>query len=150
MDSDVMFSVSDAVYRNRHPRAQRWQEMCEKEDNIFNSHEFRIFWAPSELPLDFLLGDRHASLRLQSPANCNGKQDFTQPSPKPVVEEEEEEEDEEIIRISWKQILQLLTKWDPLIHYSACLSQLELDMNVTTTVHKILAMRLPEQNILKT
>ena len=61
-----MFSVSDAVYR-KVTRAQRGQEMCENEDNIFNSNEVRLFRPARELPLDFPRGDRHASFRLQPP-----------------------------------------------------------------------------------
>jgi len=51
--------------------------------------------------------------------------------------------------MSWKQILQLLTRWDPFIHYSTCLRQLYVSMNDVVTAHKMLAMRLPERNNLK-
>ena len=53
------------------------------------------------------------------------------------------------MRKSWKKILQLLTRWDALIHYSARLRQLELALNDVATAHKVLAMRLLERNISK-
>jgi len=74
--------------------------MYEKEDNFFNSKEVRLFRATRELPLYFLRGDRHVSLRLQTPVNCIGKHDIRHPSPQ-LVMEEEEDEDEETMQISW-------------------------------------------------
>jgi len=140
-----MFSVSEAVNRTGH--AQRGQEMYDNYENIFTSNKFRLFRPPRDLPLEFLRwGPRHASLRIKPPVNCIGKQDFPHPSPEPVLGEDE---DEDFMRMSWKQILQLLTRWDPLIHYSTWSRQLELAMNDTTTGHAMLAMRLPERNILK-
>jgi len=61
----------------------------------------------------------------------------------------EEEEDEKTMRITGKQILQLLTLWDPLIHHSTWLRQLHMAMNDVATAHNMLAMHLPERNILK-
>ena len=53
------------------------------------------------------------------------------------------------MQMTWKQILQLLTRCDPLVHYSKWLHQLESAMNDAATARKMLAMRLPERNILK-
>jgi len=59
------------------------------------------------------------------------------------------EEEEETMRLSWKQVLRLFTRWEPLIHYSTWLRQLELAMGDATTAHKMLPMCVPEHNILK-
>ena len=50
--------------------------------------------------------------------------------------------------LSWRQILRLLTRWDPLIRYTAWLHDLEAAMNDRPTAHKMLAMKQPEFNIL--
>jgi len=81
-----------------------------EEYNIFNNDEVRLFRAPHEHLLDFLRQDRYDCI-------CVGKYDFNHPSPEPDVEEKEEEE--ETMRMYWKQTLQLLTRWDPLVRYSA-------------------------------
>jgi len=65
----------------------------------------------------------------------------------PKAEEEEEEEDHTEL-LSWRQILRLLTRWNPLIQYTAWLHELEAAMNDRSTAHKILAMEQPERNIL--
>ena len=57
-----------------------------------------------------------------------------------------EEKDRELL--SWRQILRLLTRWDPLIRYTAWLHELEAAMNYRPTAHKVLAMEQPEHNIL--
>ena len=54
--------------------------------------------------------------------------------------EQDLEEEEEAMCLSWRQILRLLTRWDPLIQYTTGLHQIEAAMNDPPTAHKILAM----------
>jgi len=49
----------------------------------------------------------------------------------------------------WKEIVRLLTGWDPFVHYSTRLQLLEMAMDDAATAHKMLAMRRTERNILK-
>jgi len=53
------------------------------------------------------------------------------------------------VLLSWRQILRLLMRWDPLIQYTAWLHELEAAMNDRPTAHKMQAMDQPERNILK-
>jgi len=117
--------------------------MWEKEDSTFSIVEVRLVRSPREYPLDFLRVDRHDCAWLPTLVNSIGKYDFHH------LEPDVEEEEEETMRMSWKKIQQLLTRWDPFIHYSTWLRQLDLAMNDVVTAHKMLAMRLPERNILK-
>jgi len=66
------------------------------------------------------------------------------PHPAPNAEEEED-----TVLLSWRQILRLLTRWDPLIQYTAWLHELEAAMNDRPTAHKMVAMDQPERNIFK-
>jgi len=52
------------------------------------------------------------------------------------------------VLLSWRQILRLLTRWDPLIRYTAWLHDLEAAMNDRPTAHKMLAIEQSERNIL--
>ena len=65
------------------------------------------------------------------------------PKPEPDMEEEDD-----TLLLSWKQILRLLTRWDPFIRYSAWLHHIHLAMDNPTTAHKMLVMCQPERNIL--
>jgi len=65
------------------------------------------------------------------------------PHPAPNAEEEED-----IVLLSWRQILRLVTTWDPLFQHTAWLHELEVAMNDSPTAHKMLAMEKPERNIL--
>ena len=64
------------------------------------------------------------------------------------VEEEEEAEREDTVLLSWRQILWLLTIWDPLIQYSTWLRHLHLAMDHPPKAHKMLAMDQRERHIL--
>jgi len=110
--------------------AQRGQEMWE-EDSTFSIEEVRMVRSPHEHPLDFLRVDRHDCVWLPTLVNSIGKYDFHHPEPD-VAEEEEQE----ATRMSWKQIVQFLKRWDPFIHYSTWLRQLDLAMNDVVTAHK--------------
>jgi len=123
-------------------------------DSTFSSEEVHLFRSSREHPLDFLWQDRHDCNWLQPLfLNGNEKQEFppfplaygvvASPSPEPHVEEEE------TMLMTWKEILLLLTNWGPLVHYSTWLQLLELAMNDAATAREMLAMRLPERNILK-
>jgi len=63
------------------------------------------------------------------------------PNPAPNAEED-------TVLLSWRQILRLLTRWDPLIRCTALLHELEAAMNDRPTAQKMLAMEQPERNIL--
>ena len=84
-----------------------------------------------------VVGNEVRLFRASPSVTITGNPDFHHPSPEPDVEEE-------TMCLSWKQILRLLTRWDPFTHYSNWLSKLQLAMDVTTTAHKMLAMRLPQ------
>jgi len=132
-DADVMFFV---CFRRRLPdlsRTHRGQEMW-GEDSSFSSDEVRLVRAFREHPLDFLQQDRH---------DCIWLQPLLFPGNQPDVEEEE------TTHMTSKQILRLLTGWYPLVHYSTWLKLLEMAMKGTATAREMLAMRLPDRNILK-
>jgi len=138
MDADVMFQ---SLFTTPVTRAQRGQEMWEKEDSTFSIDEVRLVRSPREHPLDFLRLDRHDCVWLPTLVNSIGKYDFHHLEP--------DVEEEETMRMSWKQIVLLLTRWDPFMHYSTWLRQLDLAINHVVTAYKMLDMRLPERNILK-
>ena len=50
--------------------------------------------------------------------------------------------------MTWKQILRLLTRWDPVLHYSTWLRELESAMNDVPTAHRKLDLCQPVRNIL--
>jgi len=56
--------------------------------------------------------------------------------------------EEDTVLLSWRQILRLLTRWDPLYRYTAWLHELETAMNDRPTAHKMLAIEHLERNIL--
>ena len=114
-----------------------------KRTASFSIDEVRLIRSPREHHLDFLRVDWHGCVWLPTLANCIGKY-IHHSSTQPDVEGEEDK-----MRISCQQIRLLLAWWDPLIHYSTQLPQLDLVINDVATAHKILAMRLPQRNILK-
>lgn len=67
------------------------------------------------------------------------------PSPEPDVEV-----GEGTMKMTWKQILSLLTRWDPLIQYSIWLQLLKLAVNDPATARKMLARRLPRERYWRT
>jgi len=111
-----------------------------------SSDEVDPFRASPKHPLDVLRHNRHDCTWLPQPLplllNSNEEHEFP-PSPEPDVE------DEYKMEMTSKQILRLLTRWDPLVHYSTWLQLLKMAMNDAATARKMLAMRLYERNILK-
>jgi len=81
-----------------------------RKTTFLTGTKFACSGHPTNFLLIYYVGIATPVYSYNTPVNFIGKLDFPDPSPEPIVEEEEEEEN---MRMSWKHILLLLTRWDP-------------------------------------